>query len=53
MGFEGLATLLVSVNMFSKLVLQPLTIRDVSALYLLLEYWTDHVAIVCEIYVPI
>ena len=30
-GFEGLATMLVSVNMFSKLVLQPLTIRDVSA----------------------
>ena len=30
-GFEGLATILVLVNLFSKLVLQPLTIRDVSA----------------------
>ena len=32
MGFEGLATMLVSVNIFSKLVLQSLTSRDVSAL---------------------
>ena len=30
-GFEGLAIVLVSVIMFSKLVLQPLTSRDVSA----------------------
>ena len=30
-GFEGLATMLVSVNMFCKLVLKSLTSRDVSA----------------------
>ena len=31
-GFEGLVAMLVSVNMFSKLVLQSFTSRDISAL---------------------
>ena len=41
-GFEGLATMLVSVNMFSKLVLQSPTSRDVSALEspLRILHWT-------------
>ena len=52
-GFEALATMLISVNMFRKLVLQSPPLEMFPSPELPLEYWTEHVAIVCQLYVLI